>query len=97
MVGDYSIGSGKWPGTSKLIEEMGELAQVLGKLLGNNGEAEHWDGSNLRDRLVEELADVEAALMFFRGENMTFDESVSVRHRANAKLKQFLEWQRKGQ
>jgi hypothetical protein len=26
--GDFSIGNAVWPGTSKLLEEMGELQQV---------------------------------------------------------------------
>jgi len=97
MAGDYSIGSSKWPGTSKLIEEMGELAQVLGKLLGNNGEAQHWDGTDLRERLVEELADVRAALMFFIYMNLMPEESNRSRDRAHVKLDRFNEWHEKGQ
>jgi NTP pyrophosphatase (non-canonical NTP hydrolase) len=72
--GPYSIGSQHWPGTSKLLEEMGELQQVLGKLLGTGGEVQHWDGSNLRTRLIEELADVKAAIEFFQGKNFTAKE-----------------------
>lgn len=65
--GPYSIGSDLWPGTSKLLEEMGELNQVLGKLMGVGGDTHqtHWDGTDLRERLHEELADVSAALQFF--------------------------------
>jgi NTP pyrophosphatase (non-canonical NTP hydrolase) len=94
MSGDYSIGSKKWPGTSKLIEEMGELAQVLGKLIGNDGAPAHWDGTDLRERLIEEIADVVAALNFFRGENLTFAESVRAQDRTDAKLRQFQAWQK---
>ena len=96
MSGDYSIGSGKWPGTSKLIEEMGELAQVLGKLIANNGETKHWDGTNLRERLIEEIADVDAALNFFR-QNFSTAERVRIIERSSVKLQQFWEWQKKGQ
>lgn len=61
----FAIGSETWPGTSKLIEEMGELGQVLGKLIATGGETEHWDGSDLRRRSEEEAGDVLAALEFF--------------------------------
>ncbi|MHB8407782.1 MAG: hypothetical protein ACYDHY_06665 [Acidiferrobacterales bacterium] len=57
----YSIGSKIWPGLSKLIEEAGEVVQVAGKLLGTGGELEHWDGTNLKDRLEEEMGDLLAA------------------------------------
>jgi NTP pyrophosphatase (non-canonical NTP hydrolase) len=97
MSGDYSIGSDKWPGTSKLIEEMGELAQVLGKIIGNDGSTEYWDGTDLRKHLIEELADVQATIDFFRSQNLTNDERTIWAKRANYKLDKFLEWQKKGQ
>lgn len=62
--GSFSIGATVWPGISKLIEEMGELGQVLGKLIATHGEIEHWDGSDLQRWLVDEIADVMAALQF---------------------------------
>ena len=62
--GPYSIGSTLWPGLSKLIEECGEVSQVVGKLLGTGGESAHWDGSDLRLRLQEELGDLLAAIDF---------------------------------
>lgn len=67
-------------GLSKLVEEIGELGQVAGKMLqypalmhdvqvmanvsGEGGFAKHPDGTNLRLRLQEELADVMAAARF---------------------------------
>jgi hypothetical protein len=33
----FAIGSDAWPGTSKLLEEQGELVQVLGKLMATGG------------------------------------------------------------
>lgn len=63
-MGDFSIGSNVWPGLSKLIEECGEVIQVCGKLIATGGAEQHWDGSNLRDRLVEELGDLDAAITF---------------------------------
>ncbi|QWF85929.1 hypothetical protein [Amycolatopsis sp. CA-230715] len=65
MGGPYGIGGAKWPGAGRVIEESGELTQVLGKLIGADGATTHWDGTDLRARLVEEIADVRAALDFF--------------------------------
>lgn len=67
--GPFSIGSSLWPGVSKLIEEMGELGQALGKLMATFGAAEHWDGTNLDRRIEEEMADVLAAIAFVRDLN----------------------------
>lgn len=60
----FAIGSTVWPGLSKLIEECGEVQQVAGKLLGTGGAPDHWDGTDLRERLTEELADLKAAIRF---------------------------------
>ena len=78
--GDFSIGGRLWPGLSKLIEECGEagdilpelillkmlgrIQQVAGKVIGNEGRPDHWDGSNLPVRLTEELGDLLAAIDF---------------------------------
>ena len=97
MAGDYSIGSDRWPGTSKVLEEMGELAQVLGKLIGNGGMTDHFDGSDLRQRLIEELADTAAAIDFFTSENLTTIEQVKISARFQEKLQWFRQWQEKGQ
>jgi len=94
--GDFSIGGKLWPGTSKLIEEMGELGQVLGKLIGSHGETAHYDGTDLRQRLVEEISDLEAAIQFFRCHNLTPDEYNTMLARIERKLKHFEEWHREG-
>lgn len=33
----YGIGSDRWPGLAKLMEEMGELQEVLGKIMACEG------------------------------------------------------------
>lgn len=49
-------------GVAKLIEECGELQQVLGKKLAWwDTDEPHWDGTILRDRLVEEMGALIAA------------------------------------
>lgn len=90
--GPYSIGSNHWPGLSKLVEEAGEAQQVLGKLLGTGGEVQHWDGSDLRQRLVEELGDLIAAISFFVAANGLDVEQLD--KRSKDKLVLFESWHR---
>ena len=59
----FAIGDKVWPGVSKLVEEIGELGQVLGKLMGSRGNVEHWSG-NLLGMLHDEIGDVMAACNF---------------------------------
>lgn len=87
--GPYSIGSSNWPGLSKLAEEAGETLQVIGKLMATGGEEQHWDGSDLRVRLAEEIADLMAACMFVVTTN-----GLGVDARVNEKLQLFHEWHR---
>lgn len=60
----FAIGSDQLPGVSKLIEETGEVQQVLGKVLGFGSLGTHWDGSDLKRRLEDELADMAGAFAF---------------------------------
>lgn len=63
--GPYSIGADKWPGLSKLAEEAGEVLQVIGKIVGASGSVDHWDGGPpLDQRLLDEMADVWAAILY---------------------------------
>jgi NTP pyrophosphatase (non-canonical NTP hydrolase) len=89
--GDFSIGSAVWPGTSKVIEETGELLQVLGKLIAVGGATEHWDG-DLRKKLVEEASDVAAAVCFFVLANFTDDELHAYNDRMDVKFARFRAW-----
>ena len=88
--GPFSIGSARWPGISKLIEEAGEVAQVCGKLIGTGGEPAHWDGTNLRVRLQEEIADLMAACEFVV-ERCGLDREIVERRRLE-KLALFQRW-----
>lgn len=89
--GPFQFGGDTWPGTAKLLEEMGELQQVLGKLIMIGGLTRHWDG-DLRPRLVEELADVQAALEFFVVHNLTTEERIQTGARVDEKLDLFQSW-----
>ncbi len=94
MSGDYSIGSYIWPGLSKLIEEAGEVQQICGKLIGSSGDINHFDGSNLKERLEDEIADLTAALDFVSNKNGLDGNRIMNRYRE--KLKLFEEWHREG-
>ena len=90
--GDFSIGSEVWPGTSKVLEEMGELGQVLGKLMGTAGRTDHWDGSDLAVRAVEETGDLIAAIEFWSSVNLTIEQRQDQAKRAVVKRRQFEDW-----
>lgn len=85
----FAIGSPEWPGLSKLAEESGEALQVIGKLLGSGGNVNHWDGTNLRDRLIEETGDVLAAAEFVAKANGFYERA---QERARLKLRMFWKW-----
>ena len=86
----YSIGSDRWNGLSKLIEEAGEVLQVAGKLLAVGGETNHWSG-DLRQMLVDELGDLQAAIEYFVFMNPDIDSN-AVGRRAGMKKSQFMAW-----
>ena len=77
-------------GLAKLVEELGELSQVAGKLLAYRWE-EHPDGGPpLVDRLRDESGDVIAAIRFVCG--VFGVPMVAVGERAQAKFDKFEEW-----
>ena len=92
MIAKFAIGAEVWPGISKLLEEAGEVVQVGGKLLGTDGVEDHWDGTNLRTRLEEELADLQAAISFVVEKNDLDKDRIT--QRKQAKLQQFCKWHR---
>lgn len=92
-VGMFAIGDKEWPGISKLVEECGETLQVAGKLMGSRGTILHWDGSNLKTRLEDELADLIAAATFV-ADNCRLDRE-RIRSRADSKLALFRSWHAK--
>jgi len=91
MTKPYYIGSDEWNGLSKLIEELGELQQVCGKLIGSQGEANHWSG-DLNAKFVEELGDVYAALDFFVDMNFSPEIQKDIYQRAFIKNTTFRKW-----
>jgi hypothetical protein len=95
-----AIGSETWPGLAKLMEECGELTQVIGKLIAYP-DSPHPDGSDLPARLVEEMGDVLGALWFVTsvngpqersGQHLAFWQQVE--SRATDKYARFRNWHR---
>lgn len=91
----YGIDSNVWPGLAKLMEEMGELQQVLGKVMACTGkDALYWDGHSLRPKLIEEMGDVRAAMIFFAEANGIGKKYIH--DRADLKLTKFRFWRKEG-
>lgn len=78
-------------GLAKLLEELGELAQVTAKKLAYFHVDGHPDGAgSLKDRLEKEMGDVSAAMTFVQQQ---FDlDRLAIERRANAKLALFRQW-----
>lgn len=87
----FMIGAQEWAGVSKFVEEAGEALQVAGKLMGTQGAANHWDGTDLHERMTEEMSDVLAAADLVVFLNLNGD---AVEERRRAKFRQFLGWHR---
>lgn len=89
MTAPFGIGADVWPGLAKVAEEAGELVQVIGKLIATAGEPAHYDGSDLRERLVEECGDLLAAIGYLTAANGIADQ---VAGRAAGKRELFQGW-----
>lgn len=81
----------KLPGAYKLVEEMGELTQVLMKIAG-----QHDPDANLLDLLHEELGDVLAAADYMMlSSPKTLDRS-RLEKRRMAKVAKFIDYDLRG-
>lgn len=87
----FAFGDQRWPGVAKLTEECGEVLQVVGKLLMTHGDPAHWSG-DLRAMLLDEVADLEGAIVFFCRHNLTPLERQAMARRVTAKVATFEEW-----
>lgn len=103
----FAFSDKTWPGIAKLIEECGELSetlplvilstvvgkitQTLGKLVMIQGGTDHWSG-DLRKAMIEEMADVQAALIFSWEQNLTKKERHMIATRVKVKLRKFERW-----
>lgn len=79
-------------GVAKLIEECGELQQILGKKLAYWYTDEHPDGAGpISKRIQNEMGDVLAAIYFVAGQ-LGYDMD-AILDRRDAKTKLFDTWQ----
>lgn len=69
----------------------GRVVQVIGKLMGTGGQVDHWDGTNLRLRLIEEIGKLRAACESF---GVSSDLQLEIAERRSAKRQLFLRWHR---
>lgn len=86
----YLIGSNKFAGISKIVEEAGEVLQVIGKLMGFGKFGIHWDGKPVKGSLEDEIADLLAAVDFAISKNKLSRKKIEARRRE--KLKKFQFW-----
>lgn len=86
----YMIGASLWPGLAKIQEEAGELLEIIGKIQGCGGRNIHWDGSDLRGKLMDELPDVMAAIEYAISANKLPRRGIIDRY--TAKLRTFIHW-----
>jgi hypothetical protein len=87
----FAFGDDLWPGLAKLTEECGEVLQIVGKLMMTHGGRAHWSG-DLRQMLLDEVADVEAAIVFFVRHNLNHAESHAMARRVTQKVAKFEQW-----
>ena len=85
-----SIGALTLPGLTKVVEEMGELAQVLAKISAIQEIGRYWDGSNLGAMLIDEIGDVEATLEYLKQKNKL--DRKAIKKRKKFKLEKFARW-----
>lgn len=78
-------------GLTKLSEECAEVVQVACKWMALGvTKVRHWDGSNLRLRLQEEIGDALAAIIFVIAKFNLDQEAIT--KRTNKKLALFNKW-----
>ncbi len=80
-----------WQGLPKLVEETGELQQVLGKLIAFPEGNLHPDGKgDLKARLEEEIGHVLAAIEYFTIFNGL--DRGAMQYHGNVKLELYKQW-----
>ena len=87
----FFIGAKEWPGLTKVVEECGEVTQVIAKLMATDGDVLHYDGSMLDNRLMTELGDLLAAIQFVTAHCPHLDAEF-IQRRAAKKLDLFEKW-----
>lgn len=79
-------------GLAKLVEECAELVAEAAHFMMTGGGALHWKG-HLRQRLLDEIADVRAITTYFIETNLTEGERNALNQRVSDKLAKFKGWE----
>lgn len=89
----FQFSAPEWAGLAKLAEEAAEVVQVCMKIVGTGGTMVFKDGQTVdRERIVEEIGDLKAAIEFFQFHALTEHENVRITQRRIAKRRLFEEW-----
>lgn len=88
---NFAFGDEQWPGLAKIVEEFGETSAEIGKLMMTHGDPQHWTG-DVRERVLNEIADSEAAIVFFMRHNPTDEERRAMVRRITEKVNRFEGW-----
>lgn len=90
----FCIGAYIWPGLAKLMEELGENGQVLGKIIAFPERADndepHPDGTLLKERIEFELGDLLAAIEYVVDHNELNRHQIEFQRQL--KLARFNDW-----
>lgn len=90
-----AIGSDRWPGLSKLMEECAEVTQVAAKIAAFPFLADHEkhpDGTDLVERLEDEIGDLLAILDYVTLKNSL--NTAKIKQRRKKKMERFMRWDR---
>lgn len=79
-------------GYAKLVEELGELQQMIGKRLAYWTVDDHPDGGSINARIEQELGDVLAAIRFVIEVADNGLDETTIEDRAMQKLERFRVW-----
>lgn len=73
-----------------MVEEAGEILQMLGKLMGSRGDDIHWNVRSLKANIEDEIADLMAACKFVI--EMCHLRVEHIETRMQRKLELFRQW-----
>lgn len=90
--GSFGFGTDVWPGAAKLMEEAGEVVQVISKLIVNGGSTDYWGDRDLHELMIEELGDLSATIIFFGEQNFSPEDLNKIAARAQLKLDRYAVW-----
>ena len=88
----FGIGHDVLPGLSKIQEEMSELGVVFAKLIQTKGGWQYWGEFDLKRAMLEEIADLEAALEYFNIYNLSAEDNNFIYIRKWQKFDGYVEW-----